>query len=204
LTGDKKQSNVKASETHKNEELDDISPTESEKTSGDAKSLEEQLEAAETKADENYDRFLRVTAEFENFKKRSQREIADYRKFANESVIKEILSTVDNLERALAIQKGGTEDFEGLRHGVEMTLMGLMDTLQRFGVSPLKSHGKPFDPNVHQAVSQEESEQHPDNTVSQELQKGYMLNDRLLRPSMVVVSKNPDVKGKSEEKETVQ
>jgi len=118
LTGDKKQSNVKASGTHKNEELDHISPTESEKTSGDAKSLEEQLEAAETKADENYDRFLRVTAEFENFKKRSQREIADYRKFANESVIKEILSTVDNLERALAIQKGGTEDFEGLRHGV--------------------------------------------------------------------------------------
>jgi len=204
LTGDKKQSNVKASETHKNEELDDISPAKPEKTSGDEKSLEEQLEAAETKADGNYDRFLRVTAEFENFKKRSQREIADYRKFANESVIKEILSTVDNLERALSIQKGGADDFEGLRHGVEMTLTGLMDTLQRFGVSPLKSHGKPFDPNVHQAVSQEESEQHPENTVSQELQKGYMLNDRLLRPSMVVVSKKPDTKGELEEKETVQ
>ncbi len=204
MTGDKKQSNVKASETHKKEELDDISPAEPEKTSGDEKSLEEQLEAAETKAGENYDRFLRVTAEFENFKKRSQREIADYRKFANESVIKEILSTVDNLERALSIPKGGTDDFEGLRHGVEMTLTGLMDTLQRFGVSPLKSHGKPFDPNVHQAVSQEASEQHPENTVSQELQKGYMLNDRLLRPSMVVVSKNPDTKGELEEKETVQ
>ncbi len=204
MAGYKKQSDIKASETHKDEELDDISPVKPEETSGDEKSLEGQLEAAKTKAGENYDRFLRVTAEFENFKKRSQREMADYRKFANESVIKEILSTVDNLERALSIQKGDTEDFEGLRQGVEMILTGLMDTLKRFGVSPLQSHGKPFDPNVHQAVSQEESEQHPENTVSQELQKGYMLNDRLLRPSMVVVSKMPDTKGQSEEKEIVQ
>ena len=95
MAGYKKQSDIKASETHKDEELDDISPVKPEETSGDEKSLEGQLEAAKTKAGENYDRFLRVTAEFENFKKRSQREMADYRKFANESVIKEILSTVD-------------------------------------------------------------------------------------------------------------
>ncbi len=204
MAGSKKQSNIEASETHKNEGLDDTSPAESEEISGERKSIEEQLEAAKTKADANYERFLRVTAEFENFKKRSQREMVDFRKFANESIIIEILPTVDNLERALAIQKESAKDFEGLRQGVKMTLTGLLDALQRFGVSLLASHGKPFDPNVHQAVSQEESKQHPENTVSQELQKGYMLNDRLLRPSMVVVSKKPDTKGKLEEKETVQ
>jgi molecular chaperone GrpE len=161
--------------------------------SEDEKGLEAQLEAAQAKAEENYDRLLRITAEFENYKKRSQREMDDFRKFANETLIKEILPIVDNLERALAIEHVGTEAaVEGLKDGVQMTLQGLTDTLKRFGVTPVESEGKPFDPNVHQAVSQEESKQLPDDTVSKELQKGYMLNDRLLRPSMVVVSKKPD------------
>jgi len=155
-------------------------------------SLSERLAAAESKADENYERLLRLTAEFENYKKRSEREMSDYRKFANESLMKEILPVVDNLERALAIEcKQDDEAFKGLREGVEMTLKGLTDSLQKFGVVPLDAIGEPFDPNFHQAVSQEESDEHPDSTVTKELQKGYLINDRLLRPSMVIISRNP-------------
>ena len=155
--------------------------------------LEAQLEGAKSEARETYDRLLRVTAEFENYKKRSQREMNDFRRFANESLIKEILPVVDNLERALAVEQTDTESaVEGVKEGVRMTLEGLTETLKRFGVTSVESEGHPFDPNVHQAVSQEETEQYPDGTVSKELQKGYKLNDRLLRPSMVVVSKRPE------------
>ena len=163
-------------------------------------SLRECLKAAEAKAEENYERFMRVTAEFENFKKRMDREMNEFRKFANESLVKEILPIVDNLERALAAQQGNSDDaLEGLRQGVEMTLRGLIEGLKKFGVVAVEAMEKPFDPSFHQAVSQEESEKYPDNTVCKELQKGYMLNERLLRPSMVVVSKKPDA-GKVEVK----
>jgi molecular chaperone GrpE len=114
----------------------------------------------------------------------------EFRKFANESLVKEILPVVDNLVRALASECQPDErSVEGLREGVEMTLKGLTDSLERFGVAPLEALGKPFDPNFHQAVSQEESDTYPDGMVCRELQKGYLLNDRLLRPSMVIVSK---------------
>jgi molecular chaperone GrpE len=162
-------------------------------------SLKERLQAAESKAEENYDRLLRVTADFENYKKRMEREMNDFRKFANESLVKEILPMIDNLERALEIkyEKDG-DAFKGLREGVEMTLKGLRDGLKKFGVVPMEALDKPFDPNFHQAVSQEESDKYPENTVTQELQRGYMLGDRLLRPPMVVVSKRPETKGEAE------
>jgi molecular chaperone GrpE len=154
--------------------------------------VEDSLKAAEVRAEENHDRLLRVTAEFENYKKRAERDINDFRKFANESLIKEILPIVDNLERALESPEGDSEAASGsMREGVEMTLKGLLSCLKKYGVVPIESLEKPFDPNFHQAVMQEESEARPDNTVSQELQKGYMMQDRLLRPAMVVVSKKP-------------
>jgi molecular chaperone GrpE len=156
-------------------------------------SFPERLAAAESKSDENYERLLRLTAEFENYKKRVEREMNDFRKFANESLMKEILPVVDNLERALAIEcKHDDDAFKGLKEGVEMTLKGLTDSLEKFGVVPLEAMGEPFDPNFHQAVSQEESDEHPDSTVFKELQKGYLINDRLLRPSMVIVSRRAD------------
>jgi molecular chaperone GrpE len=167
-------------------------PKKGKKEERNKESLREQLKAAEAKAEENYDRLMRVTADFENYKKRMDREMNDFRKFANESLVKEILPIVDNLERALAAQdendQGGTE---GLRQGVEMTLKGLLDTLKKFGVVAVDAVEKPFDPKFHQAVSQEETDKYPENTVCHELQKGYMLHDRLLRPAMVVVSKRP-------------
>jgi molecular chaperone GrpE len=158
----------------------------------EVESVEDRLKAAEVRAEENHDRLLRVTAEFENYKKRAERDINDFRKFANESFIKETLPIVDNLERALEIPKGDSEATpESMREGVEMTLKGLLSCLKKYGVVPVESLGKQFDPHFHQAVMQEESETRPDNTVSQELQKGYMMQDRLLRPAMVVVSKKP-------------
>jgi molecular chaperone GrpE len=162
-------------------------------------SLKERLQVAESKAEENYERLLRVTADFENYKKRMEREMNDFRKFANESLVKEILPMIDNLERALKVEyeKDG-EAFKGIREGVEMTLKGLRDGLKKFGVVPMEALDKPFDPNFHQAVLQEESDKYPENTVTQELQKGYMLGDRLLRPPMVVVSKRPETKGEAE------
>ncbi|MGD9022829.1 MAG: nucleotide exchange factor GrpE [Deltaproteobacteria bacterium] len=154
--------------------------------------LEDQLKAAQTAAEENRERLLRVTAEFENYKKRMEREMNDFRKFANESLIKEILPIVDNLERAVETPNNEAEDaFNGLKEGVQMTLKGLLDCLEHYGVVPMESLNRPFDPNFHQAVMQEESEAHSDNTVVQELQKGYLIRDRLLRPAMVVVSKRP-------------
>ncbi|UCD86610.1 MAG: nucleotide exchange factor GrpE, partial [Desulfobacterales bacterium] len=144
------------------------------KTAAQDESVEERLKAAEAKAEENHDRLLRVTAEFENYKKRMERDMNDFKKFANESLIKDILPIVDNLERALEIPKGDNEKtFDGLRKGVEMTLKGLMDGLKKFGVVQIESFEKPFDPNLHQAVMTEESDKHSESTVSQVLQKGY-------------------------------
>lgn len=174
------------------DELEAGASEEAEKGSAEEESLEEQFRAAEARAEENYDRLLRVTAEFENYQKRMEREMNDFRKFANESLIKDILPIVDNLERALEIPYENNESaFNGMREGVQMTLNGLQESLERFGVVSIDSLDKPFDPNFHQAVMQEESEGHPDNTVSKELQKGYVMRERLLRPAMVVVSKKP-------------
>jgi molecular chaperone GrpE len=164
-----------------------------EKGAAETEALEERLQAAEAKAEDNHDRFLRVMAEFENYKKRMDREMNDYRKYANESLIKDILPIVDNLQRALQITDENNEKVSSaLREGVEMTLKGLLTSLEKFGVVPFESQDKPFDPNFHHAVMREESAGHSENTVVQELQKGYLIGDRLLRPAMVTVSKKTD------------
>ena len=196
MTGSKDQAiSGEASETEVAEELHGETSHKAKGKAHKKESLRERLKAAEAKAEANYERLQRVTADFENYKKRSEREMNEFRKFANESLIKEILPIVDNLERALATEHEENEDaFKGIREGVEMTLKGLMDSLERFGVVRMETLGKPFDPNFHQAVSQEESEKHPENTVLHELQKGYMLRDRLVRPPMVVVSRRPDAR----------
>lgn len=182
-----------SSETEVAEKLEEDTSKQAKKLPLRKQTLQERLKAAEAKAEENYDRLLRVTAEFENYKKRTEREMNDFRKFANVSLIKDILPIVDNLERALTISCNNNDDaFDGMREGVEMTLKGLLDSLKKFGVVPMETLEKAFDPNFHQAISQEESEQYPENTVLQDLQKGYMLWDRLLRPAIVIVSKKPD------------
>jgi len=149
---------------------------------------EAKLEAAERRAQENHERFLRAAAELDNFRKRKEREVSDLRKYANQTLLRELLAVVDNLERALAASQENGEP-EGLMEGVRMTLKELLKIFDQFRVQPIESLQQPFDPNLHEAVMQEPSDAVPANTVLKELQKGYMLRDRLLRPAMVVVSK---------------
>ena len=147
--------------------------------------LEDQLSEAEEKV-------LRTAADAENFKKRLQREKEDQTRYANEAFMRDLLSVLDNLERALQHSESPSNQeglVEGLLEGLSMTLKGFIDTLARFGCTPVEAVGKPFDPNFHEAVSQEESSNDEPNTVLKELQKGYMLRERLLRPAMVIVSK---------------
>jgi molecular chaperone GrpE len=157
--------------------------------------LEKEAESAKQEAQENYDKYLRVFAEFDNYKKRSTREMNDFRKYANEALLRDMLTVVDNLERAIDSSNDHAENTSSIVEGVRMTLGGILDLIEKHHVSPIESEGKPFDPQFHQAFQQEESEDHPSNTVLKEFQKGYLLHDRLLRPSMVVVSKKKETAG---------
>ena len=158
-------------------------------TEGDGIEGEDPLAEAKQEASDYYDRLLRLSAEFENYKKRSSRELADFRKFANEQIIKDLLGVIDNLERALASASGQEGSADSIAEGVDMTLKEILKILEKHGVTVIAAQGETFDPTYHQAVMQQASDDHPPNTVVQELQKGYLLHNRLLRPSMVAVSK---------------
>jgi molecular chaperone GrpE len=146
------------------------------------------LDSKETEIVQLKDRVLRMGAEMENTRKRLERERTDSVNFANESIIRELLPIVDNLERAL--EHAQTEAHtDSLTEGVSITLKAFRDALARFGCASFEAHGMAFDPNFHEAVMQEESRDYAENTVLRELQKGYTLHNRLLRPAMVVVSK---------------
>jgi len=152
--------------------------------------LQEELEQARKEAQEHYDKLLRLAAEFENYKKRMDREQQAALKFAEENIIKELLPTIDNLERAMEEgRKAG--DASALLDGVEMTFKGLLATLEKFGLTPLDSCGKPFDPNFHEALTMEASDEVPANHVIREFQKGYLFKERLIRAAKVVVSSGP-------------
>lgn len=168
------------------EELTDIAPPE--ETADPVPDLTEALDAAKQEAKENYDKLLRLSAEMENYKKRTAKELGDFRKYANESVMRDLLEVVDNLERAL--EASDTEaGAESLGEGIQLILDDLLKMFDRFAVKPIDALGEPFDPVFHQAVMQEETGEQPENTVLRQLQKGYTLHDRLLRPAMVVVAK---------------
>lgn len=153
--------------------------------------LRKKLEEKEREAKENYDRLLRTAADFENYKKRAAKEREDWTKFANEDLIREILPFIDNLERAVNhAQK--VVDTGVLIEGVRLTLQQLLQTLNKFGLSSFESVGKPFDPSLHEAMLVVETDTHEPNHVVEEFQKGYLLNDRLLRPATVSVSKAPE------------
>jgi molecular chaperone GrpE len=167
------------------------------------KELEEKLKTAEESAKESYDRFLRVSAEFENYKKRSVREMDDFRKFAHQSLIKELLPVVDNLELAIRSSGEDANVDNGLVDGVNLTLREILKVFEKNHVKPIEALGKAFDPRYHEAVMREETDKHPENTITNELQKGYLIHDRLLRPSMVVVAaaKAPADDKKKDEKQ---
>jgi len=157
--------------------------------------LRQQLESKELEAKENYDRFLRQAAELENFKKRMAREREDAIRYANESLIRDLLPVLDNLERAVEHARGGGNG-KPLLEGVEMVFKGLLDVLGKHGVKQISAKGEIFDPEKHEAITQIESDKHEPNTVVEEHHKGYYLLDRLLRPSLVSVAKTPEPKDK--------
>jgi molecular chaperone GrpE len=155
----------------------------------DIERLQQQLEEKTKEAQENHDRLLRLAADMENLKKRLEREKADLLQFANENLIKELLPVVDNLE--LALEHGRQSETPApFLEGIELVHQGFLTALARFGVTPLQVVGQQFDPAFHNAVMQEIAPEVPDCTVLKQLQKGYLLQNRLLRPAMVVVARN--------------
>lgn len=142
-------------------------------------------------ADKNFDLYVRSQAEIDNLKKRFLKEKTELCKFSNESLIKKLLSVGDNLEKAISHSKDDNS-LDVLREGVELTLKGLMDILEKEGLESVKALGEPFDPNFHEAVSELQDNSAKPGTVIQELQKGYTLNERLIRPAMVIVSKKDE------------
>jgi len=152
----------------------------------------EELKERASKADENWERLVRTTADFENFKKRAAREKQDAIRYANESLLQKLVTVLDNFDMALsAAQTGQTEAAQSLQTGINMIYQQLKNVLVESGLEEVDATGKAFDPNLHEAVSQKETTEAPEGHVIQQLRKGYKLRDRLLRPASVVVAKSP-------------
>jgi molecular chaperone GrpE len=150
--------------------------------------LEAKLAAAEKEKKDNWDRYLRAAADLENLRKRQKREIEDAKFETKNKVLKEMLPVVDNLERAIEHASAGGAEKNPIVEGVQLVLRQFMTAFERLDVTPIDALGQPFDPNLHEAISQQESDQ-PAGTVVQVLQRGYRAGDRLLRPALVVVAK---------------
>jgi len=155
--------------------------------------LQAELAVCREEVEKQKDLYLRNRAENENFRRRMQREKEELAKFANESILREILPVIDNLERAVNHAKENEGDASTLVEGVEMTLSQFQGVLSKFNVSVVDAKGTPFDPACHEAMGQIERDDCDANTVVEVMQGGYMLNGRLLRPALVMVSKAPAV-----------
>lgn len=173
------------------QELHDQLEEERKEKEKEIEELKKKLEEKEKELKGHHDRLLRLAADFENYKKRAAREKEDWAKFANEDLIRAILPFIDNLERAVNHAEK-VADTGVLIEGVRLTIQQLLQALNKFGLSSFQSVGKPFDPAVHEAMLVVETDKHESNQVVEEFQKGYLLNDRLLRPATVSVSKTPE------------
>jgi molecular chaperone GrpE len=147
------------------------------------------LKEEAAKAKEYWDRLLRLQADFDNTRKRLEREKQDFIKFANEGIILELLNILDDLERTVDLAQSKHQDLPAFLKGVEMILAHLYEMLKEYGVKPIDAEGKLFDPNYHEALIQAENKDVPEHTILEELQKGYLLNDRVIRTAKVKVSK---------------
>lgn len=154
------------------------------------KSVEELLAEKEREAKENYDKYVRVVAEFENYKKRQERQKADFLKMSNEALIRDLLPILDSFDRALEHSQN-SEVPKSYIEGIELARKSFMDVLEKNGLKPINAIGEEFDPHFHEAIMQQEDPDVDENTVISEVHQGFMLNDKLLRPSMVIVSKKP-------------
>jgi len=149
--------------------------------------LKAELVKAKAVADENYSQLQRLQADFDNYRKRTQKEKLELIKYASERLVGELLPVLDNFDRAVSAAKVNL-DFTSFSQGVEMILRQMQTALSKEGLKAMETVGQPFDPNVHEAVLRVESEEYPENTVVEEVQKGYYLKEKILRPCMVKVS----------------
>ena len=167
--------------------LEAVHETEGEALSADE--LMEKLDSAEKKAAENWDHLLRTKAEMDNIRRRTQKDLENAHKFALEKFITELLSVKDSLEMGVSVASQEIATVDSLREGSEMTLSMMNGLFEKFNVVQLNPEGEKFNPEHHQAMSMQPSAEHEPNTVIAVMQKGYLLNDRLVRPAMVMVSK---------------
>jgi molecular chaperone GrpE len=162
----------------------------SEAASGSGSALEIELQKVKAERDTLLDRLARMQAEFENARRRASKEQQDYRDYATMDAIKSLLPAMDSFQRALQVQSE-PGDFRG---GVELIYKQLQDALAKLGVTAISAKGEPFDPRFHEAIEMVETHDAPDHEVLEELQRGYKLKDRLVRPAMVKVASNPSAK----------
>jgi len=160
---------------------DDMTPLEKNLT------LEAELVKAKAKAEDHYGQLQRLQADFDNYRKRTQKEKTELIKYASERLVGDLLPVLDNFDRAVSAAKINP-DFTSFSQGVEMILRQMQTALSKEGLRAMEAVGQPFDPNLHEAVLRVASEEHPENTVVEELQKGYYLKEKVLRPCMVKVS----------------
>ncbi|MBU2572018.1 MAG: nucleotide exchange factor GrpE [Gammaproteobacteria bacterium] len=158
----------------------------------DIEELSKKLEEAEQKATENWDKVLRIQAEMENLKRRTQKDLENAHKFALENFAKELLTVVDSLELGLQAAIGDSPEVQKFREGSELTLKQFEAVFSKFNIEVVNPLGQPFDPELHQAMAMQPSADAEPNSVINVFQKGYVLNGRLLRPAMVVVAKAED------------
>ncbi|MEQ8516920.1 MAG: nucleotide exchange factor GrpE [Chromatocurvus sp.] len=163
-------------------------------------SLEEEVARLHDEVDKARDSALRAQAEAQNAKRRAEQDVDKARKYALERFAGELLPVVDNLERALESASGDEEVIKPIAEGVELTLKSFQNALHKFNIEAVDPQGEPFDPQLHQAMSQIENPDVEPNTVIAVMQKGYTLNGRLVRPAMVMVSKQADAAGSVDER----
>jgi molecular chaperone GrpE len=171
-------------------EMKEPTPDQPSPTDGCGDDLAQQLDATARECAAAKDRYLRLFAEFENYKKRIQRDQLDYNKYATEKLLRELLPVADNLERAIAHARSTNADSATI-DGLDLIARQFQDALQKAGIEPISAVGKVFDPALHQALAQVESSEHEPDTVVEEAQRGYVLHGRILRPSLVTVAKLP-------------
>lgn len=146
-----------------------------------------EVEELKKQAEENHQRFLRAQADFDNFRRRTQKEKEEFAKYASFKLIEQLLPVVDNFDRALAASKGSS-DYEALAKGIDMIFRQLEQVLTSEGLQKMEAVGQPFNPEYHQAIMQVESDEYEEGTVVEEVQAGYLLKDKVIRPAMVKVS----------------
>ena len=190
LDGQASEEETKTSQTETEdvavEDAADVEADGGDEGDSELKAKDEEIESLKQQVETEENKYLKLYAEFENFKRRNRQEMETNNKYKHQEMVEDLLPIIDNFERALKIE-GDSESFNSLLKGVEMVYNDLVNTLMKHDVREIESVGQPFDPNYHQAVMTEASDE-DDGIVIEEFQKGYILKDRVIRPSMVKVS----------------